>query len=168
LKPLNFTRTVFIDRSFGGHRLLTLLSKTGFDVHGHKEFFVDDEDDHIWIPDIAARGWIIFTSDERISRDPINVKAVLESKAQVIITSDNNRLPEVWGAAFTVGRLRLDELLDVNPGPVYIKLTSATGGHVHQTKRHITHPLASIPSDPPALETTNSANAFFADFIKLR
>jgi hypothetical protein len=64
-------------------------------VHAHKELFKDDEDDNIWIPNIAARGWVIFTSDERISRDPVNIRAVLDSKAQVIMTSDNNKLPEM-------------------------------------------------------------------------
>jgi hypothetical protein len=113
LKPLNFTRTVFIDRSFGGHRLAGVLGGVGFDVRVYRAIFDDDEDDHIWIPDVASRGWVIFTSDKRISKDPINVQAVRKSKAQVVMSSDNNTLPEFWGAAFIVGRMKLSELLDI-------------------------------------------------------
>ena len=150
MKPLNFSRTVFIDRSFGGHRLLNMLRRLGIDARGHKEFFKDDEDDHVWIPAIAARGWTIFTSDGRIAKDPLNVRAVLQSKAQVVMTSDNNRLPEVWGAALVVGRVHLCRLLDSNPGPVFIQISSATGGHIRQTKREITHPSTTSAPRKPA------------------
>jgi hypothetical protein len=144
---------------------------TGFDVHAHKELFKDDEDDHIWIPDIAARGWVIFTSDERISRDPVNVRAVLDSKAQVIMTSDNNKLPEMWGAAFTVGRIRLKELLDGNPGPVYIQLTSTARDHVRQTKQHITHPSFASQTggvSRRAVDRRVASNPYFENFIKFK
>jgi hypothetical protein len=139
-------------------------------VHAHKELFKDDEDDHIWIPDIAARGWVILTSDERISRDPVNVRAVLDSKAQVVMTSDNNKLPEMWGAAFTVGRKRLHELLDGNPGPVYIQLTSTARDHVRQTKQHITHPSFSSQTEGSSRREIRSivANPYFENFIKFK
>jgi hypothetical protein len=140
-------------------------------VHAHKELFKDDEDDNIWIPNIAARGWVIFTSDERISRDPVNIRAVLDSKAQVIMTSDNNKLPEMWGAAFTVGYIKLSEILDGNPGPVYIKLTSTARDHVRQTKQHITHPSSPSPTGSAPSGPVGGGlivNPYFQNFIKFK
>jgi hypothetical protein len=139
LKPLNFTRTVFIDRSFGGHRLAALLERVGFDVKVHGKWFKDDEDDHIWIPEVASKGWVIFSSDKRIARDPLNIRSVVDSKAQVIMSSDNNTLPEFWGAAFITGRMKLHELLENNPGPVYIQISGHAKDHVKLVKLHRTH-----------------------------
>jgi hypothetical protein len=102
----------------------------GFDVRVHGKLFNHDEDDHVWIPDVAARGWVIFSSDKRISKDPINVRSVRESKAQVVMSSDNNTLPELWGAAFITGRLKLEELLERNPGPVFIQVSGHPKDHV--------------------------------------
>jgi hypothetical protein len=118
------------------------MRKVGLDVRAHKEcdWLNSDVEDDIWIPDVTAKGWIIFSSDKRISMDPVNVRAVLESKAQVIMTSDNNRLPEFWGAAFIVGRLKILEVLNNNPGPVFIRISHCTGEHVRIVRQTITHP----------------------------
>jgi hypothetical protein len=142
VKPLKFTRTLFVDRGFGGYRLPSILRKVGFDVRVHKEcnWLNSDTDDDVWIPDVTGRGWVILSSDKRISKDPVNIRAVLESKAQVVTSSDNNILPEFWGAAFIVGRIRIQELLDQNPGPVFIQMSHCTGDHVKVVKQHITHP----------------------------
>jgi hypothetical protein len=148
LKPLNFNRTVFIDRSFGGHRLAGILRKVGFEIRVHKDFFKDDEDDDVWIPDVKARGWVILSSDKRIARDPLNVQAVLTSKAQVVMSSDNNTLPEFWGAAFITGRMKINDLLDRNPGPAYIKMSQHCASHVQLVKQELTHPRPVASVEP--------------------
>jgi PIN like domain len=117
-----------------------MLRAVGFQVYVHKEYFKDDTDDDIWIPSVQGRGWVIFSNDKRIARDPINVRAVLHSKAQVIMTSNNNTLPEFWGAAFIVGRMRISDLLVSNPRPVFIQIGEHARDHVQLVKQHLTHP----------------------------
>jgi hypothetical protein len=136
--PPKFGHIVFVDRSFGAHRLPNLLRKVGIEIEQHKDHFKDDEDDEVWIPEVTSRGWVIFTSDKRISKDPVNINAVLKSKAQVILTTDNNLLPEFWGASFVVGRRKLGELLERNPGPIYLQIGHSAGDHVRVVKRNIT------------------------------
>lgn len=120
------------------------MRKVGLDVRAHKEcaWLNSDTDDDVWIPDVTSKGWVIFSSDKRISTDPVNVRAVLESKAQVVFTSDNNRLPEFWGAAFIVGRLKIDEALNSNPGPVFLRISHCTGDHVKVVRQSVTNPQA--------------------------
>jgi hypothetical protein len=87
------------------------------------------------------------------------------------MTSDNNRLPEMWGAAFTVGHIKLSEILDGNPGPVYIQLTSAARDHVKQTKQHITHPSPHSPKESAPSGPVGGgliANPYFQNFIKFK
>lgn len=78
------------------------------------------------------------TSDKRIAKDPINVKAVIDSKAQVVICRDNSMLPEFWGAAFVMGQGKIQELLDRNAGPIFIQITNHCGEHVRIVKEHFT------------------------------
>jgi hypothetical protein len=167
LKQLNFPRTIFIDRGFGGYRLAAILRKVGFEVRAHKEcsWLNSDVDDDVWIPDVTSRGWVILSSDKRISRDPVNVRAVLDSKAQVIMTSDNNILPEFWGAAFMVGRIKIHEVLNSNPGPVYIQMSHCTGNHVQVVRQAVTHPR---PSLPPTSVPVRQAKPAKPDFSHIK
>ena len=167
-KPPDFTRTIFLDRSFGGYRLAGLLRKVGIDVHAHKEcsWLNSDAEDQVWIPVVTSKGWVIFTSDKRISKDPVNVRAVMESKAQVIITIDNGRLPEFWGAAFLVGRLKIHEILRNNPGPVFIQVSHCSGDHVKIVRQSVTHPqpLTSKPADAKVQQKASVADFSYIKF----
>ena len=149
-KQLNFPRKIFVDRSLGGHRLPSFLRSIGFDVIAHKEcsWLNSDADDDVWIPDVTARGWIILSSDRRISIDPVNVKAVRDSKAQVIVTGDNNMLPEFWGSAFVLGRIRINEVLQANPGPVFIRIGHCCAEHVKVIRTQATNPQAPKTKPP--------------------
>jgi len=167
LKPLNFTRSIFLDRSFGAHRLATVLRTVGFDVHVHKHYFKDDEEDAVWIPNVKARGWVVLSSDKRIARDPLNIRAVLDSKAQVVMSSDNNTLPEFWGAAFIAGRIRVNELLDRNPGPVYIQMSQHSRDHVKLIKQHLTHPPSATAPTKTVSDSPKQPTLSFTDFIKI-
>lgn len=126
-----------------------MLRSAGFEVNTHQDYFKDDTDDDIWIPSAQGRGWVIFSSDKRIARDPLNIRAVLDSKAQVIMTSNNHVLPEFWGAAFIVGRMKIANLLIDNPGPAFIQISEHAGSHVQVVKQHLTHPEERKTIEPP-------------------
>ena len=85
---------VFIDRSLGAKRLPDFLRRLGFEVEIHKDHFKQEEDDHNWIPPVVGRGWIILSGDKRLSKDAENLAAVKSSKAQVLLVSDTNSVPE--------------------------------------------------------------------------
>ncbi len=109
----------------------------GFEVELHNNYFVHDEDDDRWIPEVAARQWVIPSGDKRLSVEPLNKEAVKQSKAQVLLVTDTNSLPEQWAASIIVGRFRIQELLDRNPGPVFIKIGRQAKDHVAIFKEHL-------------------------------
>jgi hypothetical protein len=136
LQP-KFGRVIFIDRSLSQKRLPALLERMGFEVELHNTYFVHDEDDDKWIPDVSARNWVILSGDKRLAVEPLNVEAVRASKAQVLLVSDTRCLPEQWAASIIVGRYRIQELLDKHPGPVFIKIARHAKEHVQPHKQHI-------------------------------
>jgi len=138
-----------------------MLRGYGFDVKQHRDHFKDDEDDDVWIPDVKARGWLILSSDKRIARDALNVRAVIDCKAQVVTTSNNNTLPEFWAAAFVNGRLRIDELLNANPGPIYIQMSQHSKDHLKCLKEQLSQSARTNKA-----KAAGAPNDFFSGFIK--
>jgi hypothetical protein len=109
----------------------------GFEVEIHNTYFVHDEDDDKWIPEVSARKWVILSGDKRLSVEPLNKEAVRSSNAQVLLVTDTNSLPEQWAASIIVGRYRIQELLDKHPGPVFIKIGKQAREHVNVAKEHL-------------------------------
>jgi hypothetical protein len=132
-----FGRVIFIDRSLASKRLPEMLERMGFEVERHKDHFVHDEDDDKWIPPVSARQWLILTGDKRLSKEPANIEAVLTSRAQVLVVTDSNSLPEQWASAVIVGRQRIQELLDKNPGPTFINIGRYAKDHVNLNKPNL-------------------------------
>lgn len=125
----------------------------GFEVERHKNHFVHDEDDDKWIPPVTARQWVILSGDKRLSRDPVNIEAVRSSKAQVVMMTDTNSLPEQWAASIIVGRHRIHELLDRHPGPVFIKVGKQAKDHVQVVRADALARRAEAPSTPAPTNT---------------
>ena len=109
----------------------------GFEVELHKSYFVHDADDDQWIPDVAARRWVILSGDKRLAVEPLNKEAVKMSRAQVLLVTDTNSLPEQWASSIIVGRQKIQELLGKNPGPVFIKIGKQARDHVNVAKEHL-------------------------------
>ena len=46
--------------------------------------------DHVWIPEVTARGWIILTKDKRIRYSPVEIRAIQEANARYVCLSAGN------------------------------------------------------------------------------
>lgn len=136
----------------------------GFEVELHNNHFVHDEDDDKWIPQVAARQWVILSGDKRLAVEPSNKEAVRDSKAQVVLVADTNSIPEQWAAAIIVGRFRLHELLDRNPGPVFIKIARQAREHVTLFKEHLYGDKSA--ESAPSKENTQDETAKTASMSK--
>jgi PIN like domain len=81
--------TFFIDSCLGksiGVRLLAL----GFQVVHHDELFAQGTEDTVWIPAVAALGYVILTKDKAIRHDSAERQAVIASKG-IIFTYANGK-----------------------------------------------------------------------------
>jgi hypothetical protein len=63
LESLSFY-TFFLDRALESYELRGSLVRMGARVQMHRDHFKDDEDDVVWLPTIASRGWVILSKDQ--------------------------------------------------------------------------------------------------------
>lgn len=72
----------FADRNLGRYDFAEFLRQRGFVVHNHDDHFRGNEDDTVWIPAVAERGWIILSADRNILRVHMELAAVMLSGAR--------------------------------------------------------------------------------------
>ena len=84
--------TLFVDRSAGAVTVPGVLREAGFQVALHDEHFPVETPDHVWIAEVAGRGWFAVTLDHRIYYSPISKAAALQSRYFGIL-ADDPRLP---------------------------------------------------------------------------
>lgn len=65
-------------------QLADALQQRGRLVHMHREVFPDGTPDRVWIPDVAARGWIIITRDRRLQNRHLEWMSFIRAKARVL------------------------------------------------------------------------------------
>ena len=152
--PPKFGHILFIDRSLASKRLPQILERMGFEVEIHKTYFVHDLDDDKWIPEVSARKWVILSGDKRLASELPNVEAIRANKSQVVLVTDSNSLPEQWAASMIVGRTKIQELLDKNPGPVFIKVGKQAKDHVQVVKDHLFKKAGAEDHKPVSVEVS--------------
>ena len=74
----------FSDRDLGRHEFPGLLRSAGITVHRHADHFRHDTPDRDWLPQVAARRWVVLTNDRKIRSRALEVRAVMTSGARVI------------------------------------------------------------------------------------
>ena len=59
---------------------------------------IDDPatEDSVWIPAVAAHGWVVISRDLKIVRKPVEIEAVRASNLRLVIV-DTRRDPTTWG-----------------------------------------------------------------------
>jgi PIN like domain len=141
----------------------------GFEIERHKEHFRHDEADDVWIPQVAARQWVILSGDKKLSKHTANIEAVRSACAQVILVTDSNSLPEQWAAAMIMGRHKIAELLEKHSGPIFIQLGQQAKDHVRIVKSHVLekNPEAVQPAPPaPHKEVSSETVNYNTEAIK--
>ena len=71
--------TYFFDRTFGKSVPLA-LSLLDLPVELHDAHFASGTPDHDWLPEVAARGWIVLTED-RLRGNELAIRAIFDSGA---------------------------------------------------------------------------------------
>lgn len=77
----------FADRNLGTGTFPRILRDAGVTIHLHQDHFRQDAPDVEWMPEVARLGWPILSPDIRISRDRLEVAAIMTSGAAVFCLS---------------------------------------------------------------------------------
>lgn len=63
--------TYFLDRQIGRYTVAAAMRAAGAAVEIHDDHFGPLTDDLVWIPQVAARNWVLITLDQNIRRNPL-------------------------------------------------------------------------------------------------
>jgi predicted nuclease of predicted toxin-antitoxin system len=115
----------FLDRSLECGVVIRALQAAGADVRVHSDYFAHDEDDEVWLPQVARRRWVILTKDKRIRRRPIEKQALLASGARAFVLTSGSLRGEEMADLF-VKRLRRMERVARNTNPPFVAAVTRT------------------------------------------
>jgi len=106
--------------------VVAALRNTGADVRLHQDYFADDANDEVWLPEVARRNWVILTRDKRIRRRPIEKQALVASGAKTfVLTSGNLRGRDM--AEILVAQINRIERLAQKTDPPFVAALTRSG-----------------------------------------
>jgi len=73
----------FIDRCFGRHIVKNALIQAGEIAVSHDDEFPSDTEDVVWMPDVAAREWVILTKDNAIQKNLLELQCAYDSNVRM-------------------------------------------------------------------------------------
>lgn len=120
MNPLSPDRVFFTDRDLG-HQFPRILIDAGIATEIHDMHFGQDTTDDVWIGEVAARGWIAITHDDKIRRAHLERKAVLEARLALLIVRGKAPFSDL-ARNFVRTFSRIQAFLDENPPPVIGKV----------------------------------------------
>ena len=112
----------FIDRDLGRHIFPLALEAAGLTVERHDDHFPQDTPDTVWLRQVAEKGWVVVSGDQRILYRPLEIAAILESRALVLVLV-RKRAPVLELAANFINTIpKIEKLLtDLEP-PAIVKV----------------------------------------------
>lgn len=119
---LSTTLVFFIDRSLGKRQVAAALSSAGSCVEIHDTYFAQDALDTEWLPEVAARDWIVLTKDERIAYRALEQFAVAQSNARVFVLVSANLSGLKMGQAFQKALKVMERFVEEHPPPFMAKV----------------------------------------------
>ncbi len=74
----------FLDENFQGNTFADVLRAANIPIELHKNRFKPGTDDTVWIPWVAAQGWVSVTGDKKTRFRPQEKEAIVASLAKMI------------------------------------------------------------------------------------
>lgn len=115
--------TFFLDYQIGRHVVADALRAAGARVEVHIDHFPMNAPDIEWIPQVAAREWVLITKDQHIRRNMLEREAYRESQLRgFVATGDNMSGPDL--AALLVRCLNgMSRRAAGRPGPLLFAIS---------------------------------------------
>lgn len=116
------TFVFFIDRSLGSQGVAQALRNAGACVEVHDDHFAVNEQDAVWLAEVALRNWIILTKDEKIAFRNGEQSAIARTDARVFVFSAGNTSGHTTAEAFQEALVRMNRFAQGNPAPFIAKV----------------------------------------------
>jgi hypothetical protein len=115
----------WVDRSLGKDIVPTALRAAGVNVTTYADLYPDDPkvEDHVWIPEVAARDWVILTKDKNIRRSPVEIAALRTANARYVCLSAGNMRGDEQAACLVQHWKTIDSVVAHKPVPLIVSVT---------------------------------------------
>lgn len=99
------------------HVFPAIVRAEGVTVHLHQDHFPQNAADVERMPEVARRGWVIISPDIRISRDQLEVEAIMTSGAAVFCLAGGHLTGEQKARNFLRCLPQIASVLERTPRP---------------------------------------------------
>jgi hypothetical protein len=119
---------LLLDQTFSSPKLAAILEASpGWKIELHGKHFAGNAHDHEWVPQVAARKWIILSCDKKIHKwrteNGLARRAAIESCAKVFFLAKGSRPLAEYGYAVGLARVRILSLAKKNAGaPLFCRI----------------------------------------------
>lgn len=118
-------RIYWIDRCLGGDILPRVLREAGVEIQTYADLYPNDPkvQDHVWIPEVAGRDWVILTKDKNIRRSPVEIQALRLAKARYVCLSATSMRGDEQAACFLQHWKTIESVVAHKPVPLIVSVT---------------------------------------------
>lgn len=114
--------TYFVDRDLGRYVFANVLMEAGLEVEVHDDHFSPDTPDEDWLREVAARGWVVVTGDKAILRTRLEMAALRESRALVLVVIGRKAPVSQLARNFVNTQGRIQRFLETAEPPAIAKI----------------------------------------------
>jgi predicted nuclease of predicted toxin-antitoxin system len=113
---------LYLDEDIDSARIYEALIAMRVDVYRHRDYFAQGEKDHVWLPTVAANGWIVLTKDEAMQRGEIEKIAIRNAKARVFILVRGDLSAQEMAEIFVKALSPMARVVRKHPAPFIAKV----------------------------------------------
>jgi hypothetical protein len=107
---------IFLDRCLGRQIVAARLRSQGLTVEIHADHFpqierAPEQSDRDWLMEVGKRGWIVFTKDEKLRRNQVEIVGLLRSGAPCFVSTAGNMTGEQIADSFLAAMPQIRRIL---------------------------------------------------------
>lgn len=115
-------RVYFTDRDLGRRIFPGALRQAGLRVEPHDDHFRPDAADVDWLPEVARRGWVVLSNDQKILRRPLEREAVRSAGATLLVLIGGDATAPELARNFLNTLSKVEAFLDRHSPPLIAKV----------------------------------------------
>lgn len=132
----------FIDENLDGPLFTNILIDAGLDIKKHRDHFEAGTPDVDWIQEVASKGWIAVTGDEKTRENYQEIAMIVRTNARVLhIKNGKNATHKMLAENFVQTIKKIEKFIEKNDPPCMATITrpndSGKAGNVNSRQDKI-------------------------------
>jgi hypothetical protein len=111
--------TFFLDRAAESNALHDALEGKGAHVEMHRAYYKDDEDDQVWLSEVASKGWVIISQNQY---NALEREAIRNANGRAFLVVHGDMKGEEEAEMIAAALPKILRILKANPAPFIARL----------------------------------------------